>query len=102
MITRRHFLGAGLGAAAAAASPWLGAGATTPIPGGQLLTATDVHVGDYPTVEAVRWFGKQLEARTNGRLKLRQYHSGQLGRESRRSTWRASVPSTSPASTPVR
>ncbi|WP_115552547.1 TRAP transporter substrate-binding protein [Xanthomonas arboricola] len=80
MITRRHFLGAGF--CAAAAAPWLGAGATTPIPGGQLLTATDVHVGDYPTVEAVRWFGKQLEARTNGRLKLRQYHSGQLGRES--------------------
>ncbi len=79
MITRRRFLGAGPGAAAA---PWLGAGATTPIPGGQLLTATDVHLGDYPTVEAVRWFGKQLEERTNGRLKLRQYHSGQLGRES--------------------
>lgn len=41
-----------------------------------------MHVGDYPTVEAVRWFGKQLEQRSNGRLKLRQYHSGQLGRES--------------------
>ncbi|MFA4384672.1 TRAP transporter substrate-binding protein, partial [Xanthomonas perforans] len=53
MITRRHFLGAGLGAAAAA--PWLGAGATTPIPGGQLLTATGVHVRAYPTVEAARW-----------------------------------------------
>ncbi|MEE7545993.1 TRAP transporter substrate-binding protein [Xanthomonas sp. Kuri4-1] len=46
-----------------------------------MLTATDVHVGDYPTVEAVRWFGTQLEQRSGGRLRLRQYHSGQLGRE---------------------
>ncbi|KAB7770959.1 TRAP transporter substrate-binding protein [Xanthomonas maliensis] len=81
MITRRQFLGAGVGAAAVGALP--GAQATTPLSGGgQLLTATDVHVSDYPTVEAVRWFGKQLEQRSNGRLKVRQYHSGQLGRES--------------------
>jgi tripartite ATP-independent transporter DctP family solute receptor len=38
-------------------------------------------VADYPTVEAVRWFGQTLERQTGGRLKLRQYHSGQLGRE---------------------
>ena len=49
--------------------------------GETLLTATDVHVKDYPTVEAVRWIGEQLEQRTEGRLRLRQYHSGQLGRE---------------------
>jgi tripartite ATP-independent transporter DctP family solute receptor len=48
---------------------------------GRLLTATDVHVSDYPTVEAVRWIGQQLEAETAGRLRLRVYHSGQLGRE---------------------
>lgn len=48
---------------------------------GTLLTATDVHVGNYPTVEAVRWIGQQLEERTAGRLRLRLYHSGQLGRE---------------------
>jgi tripartite ATP-independent transporter DctP family solute receptor len=47
-----------------------------------VLTATDVHVRDYPTVEAVRWIGEQLERETGGRLRLRQYHSGQLGRES--------------------
>ena len=47
-----------------------------------LLTATDVHVKDYPTVEAVRWIGETLERETDGRLKLRLYHSGQLGRES--------------------
>jgi tripartite ATP-independent transporter DctP family solute receptor len=77
MITRRGFLGAGL--AAAAAAP-LGALAQAG-GGGRLLTATDVHVADYPTVEAVRWFGQTLERQTGGRLKLRQYHSGQLGRE---------------------
>lgn len=46
-----------------------------------VLTATDVHVGNYPTVEAVRWIGQQLDQRTGGRLQLRLYHSGQLGRE---------------------
>ena len=47
----------------------------------RVLTATDVHVSDYPTVEAVRWIGKTLEEETGGRLKIRLYHSGQLGRE---------------------
>ncbi|MDH5834278.1 TRAP transporter substrate-binding protein [Luteimonas kalidii] len=46
-----------------------------------MLTATDVHVSDYPTVEAVRWIGETLERETGGRLRLRLYHSGQLGRE---------------------
>jgi len=76
MITRRGFLGAGL--AAAAVAPL---GTLAQAGGSQLLTATDVHVADYPTVEAVRWFGQTLERQTGGRLKLRQYHSGQLGRE---------------------
>ena len=49
---------------------------------GTVLTATDVHVKDYPTVQAVRWIGEQLAKETHGRLSLRQYHSGQLGRES--------------------
>ena len=48
----------------------------------RMLTATDVHVKDYPTVAAVRWIGEQLERETGGRLRLRLYHSGQLGRES--------------------
>ncbi|HBK45967.1 MAG TPA: C4-dicarboxylate ABC transporter [Xanthomonadaceae bacterium] len=51
------------------------------MPGGQLLTATDVHVADYPTVTAVQWIGQTIERETGGRLKLRMYHSGQLGRE---------------------
>lgn len=66
---------------------WLAASGAAALPGaawaesGTLLTATDVHVGNYPTVEAVRWIGQQLEERTGGRLQLRLYHSGQLGRE---------------------
>lgn len=46
-----------------------------------VLTAADVHVDGYPTVEAVRWIGKKLQQETNGRLNIRVYHAGQLGRE---------------------
>lgn len=72
---RRRLLGA-LGAAAGVAClpPALARDAC-------VLTATDVHVSDYPTVEAVRWIGEQLEAQTDGRLRIKLYHSGQLGRE---------------------
>ena len=68
-------------ASLAAGTP-LFAGAARAASGDRLLTATDVHVKDYPTVEAVRWIGETLERETGGRLKLRLYHSGQLGRES--------------------
>ena len=47
-----------------------------------LMTAADVHVDGYPTVQAVRWMGERIAARTNGRLRIRVYHAGQLGRES--------------------
>jgi tripartite ATP-independent transporter DctP family solute receptor len=47
-----------------------------------MLTAADVHVDGYPTVEAVRWMGRRIEQETEGRIRLRMYHSGQLGRES--------------------
>lgn len=80
MISRRNFLRGGLAAAATA-----GVGSTlASAVGGQshVLTATDVHVTDYPTVEAVRWIGKTLERETDGRVTIRLYHSGQLGRES--------------------
>jgi len=46
-----------------------------------LMTAADVHIDGYPTVEAVRWISKRIEQQTNGRLRIRVYHSGQLGRE---------------------
>lgn len=47
----------------------------------RVLTATDVHVAGYPTVEALRWIGDTLAAESGDRLRLRLYHSGQLGRE---------------------
>lgn len=47
-----------------------------------LMTAADVHVDKYPTVEAVRWMSRKIEADTGGRLRIRVYHAGQLGRES--------------------
>lgn len=78
MTTRRAFL-AGLGAACAA--PLLPA-ALHADEAATVLTATDVHVANYPTVEAVKWIGETMLRETNGRVRLRQYHSGQLGRES--------------------
>lgn len=74
MLTRRTFL---LAAGAAATQLPFAAGAAT----GRTLDAADVHVADYPTIAAVRWLGDELQRQTQGRLKLRQYHSGQLGRE---------------------
>jgi tripartite ATP-independent transporter DctP family solute receptor len=73
MISRRGLLAA---AAALVATPRLPAAMA-----GKTWTAADVHVSGYPTVEAVRWMGRQLEQRTDGRLAIRAYHSGQLGRE---------------------
>lgn len=71
MLSRRQFLlsaGAGLLPLSARAQS-------------RTLDAADVHVADYPTVAAVRWLGEQLSEQTSGALTLRQYHSGQLGRE---------------------
>lgn len=79
MMNRRRFLGAGLGVATAL--PMAG-GRAFADEGRRVLTATDVHVKDYPTVQAVRWIGETLARETGGRVTLRQYHSGQLGRES--------------------
>lgn len=79
MITRRTMLGAAVGALATL--PTLGRAVTRLDGGGQLLTASDVHVADYPTVQAVNWMGERLARETDGRLRLRMYHAGQLGRE---------------------
>ncbi len=73
--TRRRLLGAVGTVAAGVALP----AAARPGPGE--LTATDVHVGNYPTVEAVRWMGERLADATRGRLGIHLFHSGQLGRE---------------------
>jgi len=77
-MNRRGFV-AGIGAACAAG---LLPGRGLASDAGHVLTATDVHVGNYPTVEAVRWIGETLARETGGRVRIRQYHSGQLGRES--------------------
>lgn len=78
MTDRRRFL-AGLAGACAAGTLMGGARGDD---GARVLTATDVHVKDYPTVQAVQWIGEQLERETSGRLRIRMYHAGQLGRES--------------------
>jgi len=77
MSTRRQFLGA-TAAALGAAATGLRASPVSRIE----LAATDVHVRGYPTVEALRWIGETLERETEGRVAVRLYHSGQLGRES--------------------
>ncbi|MBF6025283.1 TRAP transporter substrate-binding protein [Lysobacter niastensis] len=80
MTSRRTFLTGLAAACATGAMPGVLRAASPDA--ARVLTATDVHVSDYPTVQAVRWIGEQLERETGGRVKLRQYHSGQLGRES--------------------
>lgn len=46
-----------------------------------VLTEADVHRAGFPTVESVKWMGAEIEKATNGRLRLKQYPSGQLGAE---------------------
>jgi len=76
---RRRLLG---GLCAAGAVAVAAGGCTQDRHATGLLTATDVHPRDYPTVAAVRWIGDTLARETGGRLQLRIYHSGQLGSES--------------------
>jgi tripartite ATP-independent transporter DctP family solute receptor len=77
MTSRRRAL---LGIAASGLA--LGSGARAAGRGaGGLMTAADVHVDGYPTVEAVRWISRVIGEQTGGRLSIRVYHSGQLGRE---------------------
>jgi tripartite ATP-independent transporter DctP family solute receptor len=62
----------------------LGAGATCVHAGvspALVLTASDVHVADYPTVQALRWMSDMISRESGGELNIRVYHSGQLGRE---------------------
>ncbi len=75
MIGRRGFL---LGAGAVLIAPF-DSRAAAPPPG--TMAAADVHVDGYPTVEAVRWIGRELNQATQGRLDIRVYFAGQLGRE---------------------
>ncbi len=43
--------------------------------------SADVHPDGYPTVEAVKYMSELLEERTDGRLKIQVFASGQLGNE---------------------
>ncbi|HYD72609.1 MAG TPA: TRAP transporter substrate-binding protein [Candidatus Binatia bacterium] len=75
MISRRTLIGASAAATA-------GAGvAMANVNGQSVITAVDVHPTDYPTVEAVRWMGAEIERETQGRIAFRLYPSGQLGTE---------------------
>jgi tripartite ATP-independent transporter DctP family solute receptor len=63
-------------------------GAIGLVPGGpafaqseMVLKAADVHPFGYPTVEAVKWMGEELQKRTDGRLSVEIYPSMQLGGE---------------------
>jgi tripartite ATP-independent transporter DctP family solute receptor len=75
-MNRRHAL-IGLGALCIARSR-----AASALNAEGLMTAADVHVDGYPTVQAVRWMSDRIAAQTHGRLRIRVYFAGQLGRES--------------------
>lgn len=47
----------------------------------QSFRSADVHPPDYPTVKAVEEMGRLMKERSNGRLSLQVFHSGQLGDE---------------------
>jgi tripartite ATP-independent transporter DctP family solute receptor len=76
MISRRALLGSGAVAAAGVGAAAAQGGASRTV-----ITAVDVHPTDYPTVEAVRWMGAEIERETGGRIAFRLYPSGQLGTE---------------------
>ncbi len=75
MTARRTFLAytAALGISAAATTSALAQSVT--------LRSADIHPDGYPTIEAVKYMGKLLEERTQGRIKINVFHSGQLGQE---------------------
>ena len=43
--------------------------------------AADTQCEDYPTVQALRYMGRLIEEKTEGRLQIRVFHSRQLGEE---------------------
>lgn len=56
------------------------AAATTNAPARE-FRAADTQNEDYPTVQALRYMGRLIEERTDGRLQIRVFHSRQLGEE---------------------
>jgi tripartite ATP-independent transporter DctP family solute receptor len=74
VLSRRAILGGAAGMAGVAATASVSAPVTR-------LDAVDVHPPGYPTVEAVRWMAEALERESGGRIRIRQFPSGQLGAE---------------------
>lgn len=74
-VSRRRVLAAGL--ALPLMSGLAGCGPTLKT----TFYGADMHPSDYPTVRGFVRFGELLEARTNGRLKLKMFAGGQLGGE---------------------
>ena len=74
-LSRRSLLAGGLALTAAAALP-----ACKPILSG-MLTGSDAHPADYPTVRAVEFMSDYLSQKTGGRLGIKVFAGGQLGNE---------------------
>src|SRR5450432_554266 len=53
----------------------------TAVAGAREFRAADTQVADYPTVRAIVRMGELIETRTNGRHRIRVFHSRQLGEE---------------------
>lgn len=62
--------------AAAALLPWTGAPA-----GAQEWRGWNIHAADYPNGRGMDRFGELVAQRTNNRIRMRTYHSAQLGQQ---------------------
>ena len=77
LTNRREFGGLLLGGAAALLASCSGASPQAQ----RTLYSADSQADGYPTVEAVKFMGKYLEEKTDGRLRINTYPGGQLGSE---------------------
>jgi tripartite ATP-independent transporter DctP family solute receptor len=68
-------------AIAALGTIWLGLAGPALAQEQMVLKSADVHPFGYPTVEAVKWMGEELQKQTDGRLSIQIYPSMQLGGE---------------------
>lgn len=73
MLTRRHAFALAAALSLASVVPAAAQSVT--------LRSADIHPDGYPTVEAVKYFGEIVSQKTNGRLKVQVFNSGQLGQE---------------------
>src|SRR6478672_901954 len=59
----------------------LGSAAVSAAAGGREFRVADTQSEDYPTVQALRYMGRLIEERSEGRHLIRVFHSRQLGEE---------------------